>query len=100
MAISDVSSVFEGDTAVLLCIGRGTPEVDINWLRNGDPVVTSPLVSVTQDNSSDLYTQSFLQICGIRLIDSGDYVCSVNTSVISVEEAAEIAVSCECYMIN
>ena len=80
MAISNSTSLFERETALLVCVGYSRIDVDISWSLNGQTVQNSSLVTIYEEETvrgSRTFTKSFLQLCSVELSDAGDYTCEV-----------------------
>ena len=81
VAISNPTTLEEGETAVLACVGYGDPSADARWFRDGMLITNSSLVS-TYRETVDLYgvtlRQSFLELCSVDPSDSGVFTCVVD----------------------
>ena len=80
MAISNYTSLFEGETALLACVGYGLPFVEISWIHDGLQIDNSSLISVIETDvvvEDRVFRQSVIQLCSVATSDSGDYVCLV-----------------------
>ena len=80
VAISNSSSLVEGETALLVCVGYSRIDVEISWSLNGQTLQNSSLVTIYEEEvvrSSRTFKQSFLQLCSLELSDAGDYTCEV-----------------------
>ena len=97
VGISDDTFLSSGDTIFLQCIGYGRPSVELTWSRNNQTITNSPLITSSNETLSGgiPYTQSFLQICSIGLVESGEYTCTVNTDLITTAATTQLTVSCE-----
>ena len=85
-----------GETAVLICVGFGQPSVDITWSRDGQVISNSSLVTIYEEDLSQggrVFKQSFLQLCSLRMSDSGQYTCTVNNGLSSVNSSVELSVA-------
>ena len=94
--LSDHSSVTKGETALLACVGQGFPLVEISWMRNGQRLVNSFLVTITEENVTHgerLFKQSFLQICSVEIADAGEYTCIVSNGEVSVNSSTQLTVT-------
>ena len=72
-----------GDTAFLVCVGYGQPNVEISWTLNGEVVTNDSLVTIYEEEVSQggrLFKQSFLELCSLELSDSGIYTCTVSNN--------------------
>ena len=92
MAVSNDTALSLGDTASFYCLGYGIPSVQITWSMNGQPVVNSPLVTISEGNLGSL-RQSFLEICSASTADAGIYTCTVSNNEVDVEASADLTVS-------
>ena len=94
-AISDHSTLFEGDTALLTCLGYGTPDVEITWRLNGEIVVNSSLVTIFEEDVPlqvrGVLKESTLQVCGVRFTDTGDYTCTVSGGLASSTASTQLS---------
>ena len=96
MIISNYSSIEQGETALLACVGEGFPLLEISWMHNGQTVVNSSLVSITEEDMTQgerMFKQSFLQICSVTLRDAGDYICGVSNGENSVTSSTQLTVT-------
>ena len=80
VALSNDTSLVEGETVLLACVGSSRIDVDISWSLNGQTVQNSSLVTIYEEEvvqGSRTFKQSFLQLCSLELSDAGDYTCEV-----------------------
>ena len=94
-AISNDTSLNVGGTAVLICVGYGQPSVDITWTKDGQIISNSSLVSVYEEDLAQggrVFKQSFLQLCSLKMENSGSYVCSVSNGLSTVNSSLELSV--------
>ena len=96
--ISENSSIAEGETGLLACVGSGVPTVNITWMRNGQVILNliSPQISISDEHAflvGTVFTQSFLQICGVSMEDAGDYTCVVSNGQHSASSTTQLAVT-------
>ncbi len=85
-----------GETAVLICVGFGQPRADITWTRDGQEISNRSLVTIYEEDLAQggrVFKQSFLQLCSLRMSDSGVYTCSVSNGLSSVNSSVELSVS-------
>ena len=78
VVISNDTTLRTGETAVLACVGFGEPEVEISWSFNGEPVVNTSLITISEEDvvrGERIFKQSFLQICSLAEADAGGYTC-------------------------
>lgn len=93
-AISNHSTLFEGDTAILTCLGYGIPDVEITWRLNGEIIVNSSLVTIYEENVPlqvrGVLKESTLQVCGVRYADTGEYTCTVSGGLASSSASTQL----------
>ena len=85
-----------GDTAFLVCVGYGQPNVEISWTLNGKVVMNDSLVSIYEElvyQGGRLFKQSFLELCSLELAKSGVYTCSVSNGRTIVNATTQLSVS-------
>ena len=96
MIISNHTSLSEGETALLACVGYGLPSVEITWMRGGQTISNSSLVSISEEDvvqGERLFKQSFLQICSVEMADAGAYTCVVSNGESSVNSSTQLSVT-------
>ena len=96
--ISSHTSVGAGETAILVCVGFGEPDVNITWSRDDQVISNSSLVSIYEEDltrGDRLFKQSFLQLCSLQMSDSGTYTCTVSNGKASITSTTELSVG-EC----
>ncbi len=84
VAISNHTSLSEGETALLACVGYGLPTAEVTWMRNGQTIMNSSLVSVIEEDvvqEGKVFRQSVLQLCSVEVSDSGSYLCVVSNGL-------------------
>ena len=94
--ISNHTSLTERETALLACVGYGVPSVEITWVYNGQAIMNSSLVSISEEDvvyGERIFRQSFLQLCSVNLRDSGAYTCIVSNGRMTVNASSELSVS-------
>ena len=94
--ISNHTSLPEGETALLACVGYGVPSVDVTWMLNGQAVLNSSLVSITEEDlvrGERTFRQSFLQICSVGMANAGVYTCVVSNGETSVNSTTQLTVT-------
>ena len=94
LLLSNHTTTFQGDSVVLTCIGYAEPNFDIIWTRNNQTIVNSSLVSVTEwefVQAGRIVRQSFLQLCDVRIEDTGAYTCTVTNGIISADGFARLS---------
>ena len=77
MAITSHTTIFDGDTALLLCVGYGLPDIDFTWAFNGQNITNSSLINIYGDREGVL-RKSFIEICGASRSSSGIYTCTIS----------------------
>ena len=85
-----------GDTAFLVCVGYGQPNVEISWTLNGEVVMNGSLVSIYEEVVSQggrLFKQSFLELCSLEVANSGVYTCTVANGRTMVNATTQLSVS-------
>ena len=81
IVISDDAFLAAGDTALLLCVGHGQPDVQITWSRNGENITNTSLVTIYEEEvtrGERLFVHSFLELCSVEVSDAGSYICTVS----------------------
>ena len=95
-AISNDFSLNAGDTALLLCVGYGQPDVQITWTRNGQLIANSSNVSIYEEEVTQggrQFKQSILELCSLEVNDAGSYVCTVNSGPATVNATTQLFIS-------
>ena len=83
---------------MLICVGYGQPNVDITWSRDGQVILNSSSVSITEEDliqGGRTFKQSFLQVCSVQFDQSGTYTCSVNNGIMSTNSSLQLSVNGE-----
>ena len=96
VVLSNDTSLDEGETALLACVGYGLPDVEISWSFNGEIVMNSSLVTIYEEETVQgerVFLQSFLQLCSLEPADAGAYTCVVSNGLTSVNSSVLLAVS-------
>ena len=96
VAISNDTSLLEGETALLACVGYSEDDVEVTWTRNGATVVNSSLISTYQEETVQggrVFKQSFLQLCSVEVADSGAYTCVISNGQTSANSSVQLTVS-------
>ena len=96
VAISNDTSLIVGDTALLVCVGYGQPNVEISWTLNGKVVTNDSLVAFYEEVVSQggrLFRQSFLELCSLAVANSGVYTCTVTNGRTMVNATIQLSVS-------
>ena len=79
--ISNNTSIAEGESTVLTCVGYGETDVDISWSRNDQAIANSSFVTIFESDfvqGGKRFRESLLQLCSVEMADAGRYVCEVN----------------------
>ena len=95
VAISNDTSLLEGETALLACVGYSEDDVEVTWTRNGATVVNSSLVSTYQEETVQggrVFKQSFLQLCSVEVADSGAYTCVISNGQTSDNSSVQLII--------
>ena len=93
--ISNHTSLSVGETALLACVGYGLPSVEISWMRGGQTISNSSLISISEEDvvqGERLFKQSFLQICSVEMADAGAYTCVVSNGESLVNSSTQLSV--------
>ena len=96
VAISNDTSLLEGETALLACVGYSEDDVEVTWTRNGATIMDSLLVSTYQEDTvrgERVFRMSFLQLCSVEVADSGAYTCVVSSGQTSANSSVQLIVS-------
>lgn len=94
-AISEFGRFSQGETATLTCVGYGRPTADITWVRDGQTISNSSLISISEQEliqNGLLFKQSFLQLCSVRISDAGMYTCVVSDGRTSVNASTRFSI--------
>lgn len=82
-----LSVVRPGQNKLFECQVTGTPEIDINWFKDGSEIVASDRYKVAFSNSV-----ATLEICGAHAKDSGLYYCEARNEAGSESCTMELKV--------
>lgn len=96
VAISNSTSLIEGQTALISCIGWGPPSIEITWAYDEQMIMNSASFSISQVDviqSERLFKHSVLQICSVEMANAGAYSCIVSNVNNSVNSSTQLAVS-------
>ena len=77
-------------------MGYGEPRADITWMYNGQAVMNSSLVSITEEEFTEeglLFKRSSLQICNAKIRNSGNYTCFVSNGLDSVTASTQLTLA-------
>lgn len=94
--ISRDTTLMEGETALLTCVGFGQHDIAITWMRNGAAVTNSSLISSYQQDllvEGITFQQSTLQLCGALMSDSGAYTCVISNGLTTINSAVWLNVT-------
>ena len=98
-AISSDTTLSEGETTILACVGYGQLGVQVEWTRNGQPVTNTSLISAYQIDIVQhglTFSQAFLQLCNVEMSDSGNYTCTVSSGPVSFTSTVQVTVVGKC----
>ena len=96
VVISNDVSLTAGETALLSCVGYGLPNVEITWSRNGEVVMNSSRVNVSEKEvtrGGRLFLQSFLDLCSVEVSDAGNYTCTVSNGELATNASTQLSVT-------
>ena len=96
MIISNNTEAAMGQTTILVCVTPQYTSGVITWMRNGQTLTNSTLVTITEEDITQedrAFTQSFVQICSVEMEDAGDYICIANVGQRSVNSSTQLIVS-------
>ena len=94
--ISNDTALRTRETALLVCVGFGEPEVEISWSFNREPIVNTSLVTIHEEDSLQeerIFKQSFLQIRSLGEADTGGYTCIVSDGITTTNATSQLTVS-------
>lgn len=101
VAISDSTTLSQGETALLTCITHGLPYANISWMHNGQAVTNSSnKILILEEQFTEeglLFQRSTLQICDSKIRDSGSYICVANNNLDYVNASTQLALFGEFY---
>lgn len=89
------TTLFEGDSALLACVGYSHFGFDITWTYNGETLMNSSGVDIIEENilrGERQFRQSILRLCGLEVADSGDYTCIISNNQISTGDTIQLTV--------
>ena len=93
--LSNNTAVDIGGTVFLSCVGRVFPNMDITWRLNGRTVGSSSLVTIYEEEvvrGVRVYKHSYLQLCGVRQTNAGDYTCVVSNGFATTTATTRLTV--------
>ena len=76
------------------CYGKGEPDVNYKWYRNGEPLVISELVPADQARYS--IDNNVLSIRQVSQRDEAMYQCYIKNTLGSAFSSAQLRTICEC----
>ena len=95
--ISNHTKLTEGETALLTCVGYGTPYIEITWRFNDEIVMNSSRVTITSEEylleDREVLRQSTLQICDTGMMNSGNYTCIASGGLQSDNATTQLILS-------
>lgn len=96
LAVSNETSLKEGGTALLVCVGYGGLNyTEIFWTRNGVALTNTSLTSIHHEEviqGRRTFILSVLQMCSVGLADAGSYTCVISNGEISATALLKLAV--------
>ena len=95
VAISNSTSIIEGQTALFSCIGWGQSSIQITWAHNEQSVINSTSLSISEEDvvqNERTFMHSVLKVCSVQLDDAGAYSCLVSSGEISVNSSTQLNV--------
>ena len=96
VVISNDTTLSEGETALLACVGFGQPDVDITWRFNGETITNTSLITTYEEEVTQggrVFKQSFLQLCSLALSDAGGYTCVVSNGLTTANATTQLSVT-------
>lgn len=96
VVITDDTTLPQGESILLSCVGFGLPYADVTWSRNGAPLMLSTSVSTFEEDLIEggrTYRRSSLQLCSVTMEDSGSYDCYVTNGEDTVNSSIVLSVS-------
>ena len=96
VVISNDTALRTGETALLVCVGFGEPEVEISWSFNGAPVVNASLITIYEEDlvqGERIFKQFFLQICNLAESDAGGYTCIASNGFTTDNATTQLTVT-------
>lgn len=93
LAISNETTLDEGETALLSCLGHGDLDVGISWWFNGARVGNTSLTTVYGEDlvkGGRVFMQSFLELCSVTTSAMGGYTCVISNSRRSVNSTVQL----------
>lgn len=94
--ISNDTSLMEGDSVSLTCVGSGDPSAEISWTRNGEILSNTSEIFIHEEDiiqEDRTLTQSYLQLCNVVVADAGSYTCVVSNGIRSVNSSVQLTVT-------
>ena len=96
VAVSNHTTLSEGETTLLACVGFGLPSAEITWIHKGRVLMNSSLVSISEEDvvqGGKLFKQSILQLCSVEISDSGSYICVVSNGLSDANHTVDLLVA-------
>ena len=81
------ASYNEGSAVDLICTATGTPDPDVEWIRDGQVKSSGPKTAQ-------------LKFSNISKSDAGMYTCKASNSIGSEEKQLKLVVNCKYYELN
>ena len=78
------TSVDEGNTVILTCVGYGVPYAAISWEREGVGLTNDSRITIYEEPLTEggvTFTKSILEICSAQVSDTGSYSCIADNGV-------------------
>ena len=78
------TSVDEGNTVILTCVGYGVPYAAISWEREGVGLTNDSRITIYEEPLTEggvTFTKSVLEICSAQVFDTGSYSCIADNGV-------------------
>ena len=90
------STVVEGSTLLLTCVGFGEPTPSVTWSTGGVQLSNNSRITIYEElvteNGVD-FVQSILEICSAEEADGGQYSCTVGNALSNVSVNFELSVT-------
>ena len=91
--ISSPTPASIGQTALLTCVGSGRSSVGISWSFNDATLANTSLVSIYDRDffrGGRNFKQSFLQLCSVDTPNGGEYTCTLNSGLTTVDASTQL----------
>ena len=90
------STVVEGSTLLLTCVGFGEPTPSVTWSTGGVQLSNNSRITIYEElvteNGVD-FVQSILEICSTEEADGGQYSCTVGNALGNASVNFELSVT-------